>query len=51
MNDANRDGPERLKPLDEFTLADLESIRLILGATRSSTGASSTSTRSKRATS
>src|ERR1700722_19674987 len=30
MNDVNRDGAERLKPLDEFTLADLESIRLIL---------------------
>ena len=30
MNDVNRDGAERLKPLDEFTLADLESMRLIL---------------------
>jgi uncharacterized protein (TIGR04552 family) len=30
MNDVNRDGGERLKPLDEFTLSDLESIRLIL---------------------
>jgi uncharacterized protein (TIGR04552 family) len=30
MNDVNRDAVERLTPLDEFTLADLESIRLIL---------------------
>ncbi|MGD0679469.1 MAG: TIGR04552 family protein [Polyangiaceae bacterium] len=30
MNDVNRDGLERLKPLEEFTLADLEAIRLIL---------------------
>src|SRR5208337_2408565 len=30
MNDANRDAAERLKPLEEFTLADLEAIRLIL---------------------
>jgi uncharacterized protein (TIGR04552 family) len=30
MNDANRDAAERLKTLDEFTLADLESIRVIL---------------------
>ncbi len=30
MNDANREGVERLRTLDEFTLADLESIRLIL---------------------
>jgi uncharacterized protein (TIGR04552 family) len=30
MNDVNRDGAGRLKPLDEFTLTDLESIRLIL---------------------
>jgi uncharacterized protein (TIGR04552 family) len=30
MNEGNRDGGERLKTLDEFTLADLESIRLIL---------------------
>jgi uncharacterized protein (TIGR04552 family) len=30
MNDVNRDGAERLKPLDEFSLADLESVRLIL---------------------
>ncbi len=30
MNDANREASERLKPLDEFTLADLEAIRLIL---------------------
>jgi uncharacterized protein (TIGR04552 family) len=30
MNDVNRDGAERLKPLEDFTLADLESIRLIL---------------------
>jgi uncharacterized protein (TIGR04552 family) len=30
MTDVNRDGAGRLKPLDEFTLADLESIRLIL---------------------
>ncbi len=30
MNDANRDSGERLKALDEFTVADLESIRLIL---------------------
>jgi len=30
MNDVNRDGAERLKPLDQFSLADLESIRLIL---------------------
>ncbi|HEY8091870.1 MAG TPA: TIGR04552 family protein [Polyangiaceae bacterium] len=29
MNDVNRDA-ERLKPLDQFTLSDLESIRLIL---------------------
>jgi uncharacterized protein (TIGR04552 family) len=30
MNDAYREPGERLKPLDEFTLADLEAIRLIL---------------------
>ena len=30
MNDANRDRGGRLTPLDEFSLADLESIRLIL---------------------
>jgi uncharacterized protein (TIGR04552 family) len=30
MNDVNREGAERLTPLDQFTLADLESIRLIL---------------------
>jgi uncharacterized protein (TIGR04552 family) len=30
MNDANREAAERLKPLDHFTLSDLESIRLIL---------------------
>ena len=30
MNDADREPGERLKPLDEFTLADLEAIRLIL---------------------
>jgi uncharacterized protein (TIGR04552 family) len=30
MNDVYRDPAERLTPLDEFTLADLESIRLIL---------------------
>jgi uncharacterized protein (TIGR04552 family) len=30
MNDVNRDAVEGLTPLDEFTLADLESIRLIL---------------------
>jgi uncharacterized protein (TIGR04552 family) len=30
MNDVNRDAVEHLKPLDEFTLADLEAIRLIL---------------------
>jgi uncharacterized protein (TIGR04552 family) len=30
MNDVNRDGAERLKPLEDFTLADLESTRLIL---------------------
>jgi uncharacterized protein (TIGR04552 family) len=30
MSDANRDGAEHLKPLEDFTLADLESIRLIL---------------------
>jgi uncharacterized protein (TIGR04552 family) len=30
MNDVNRDGPEKLKPLDQFSLADLEAIRLIL---------------------
>ena len=30
MNDVNRDAVESLTPLDEFTLADLESIRLIL---------------------
>ncbi len=30
MNDTNREATERLKPLDEFTLADLEAIRLIL---------------------
>jgi len=30
MNDVNREPVERLKTLDEFTLADLESIRLIL---------------------
>jgi uncharacterized protein (TIGR04552 family) len=30
MNDVNRVDPERLKSLEDFTLADLESIRLIL---------------------
>jgi uncharacterized protein (TIGR04552 family) len=30
MNEVNRDTVERLKPLEAFTLADLESIRLIL---------------------
>jgi uncharacterized protein (TIGR04552 family) len=30
MNDVNRDGIEKLTPLDEFTLADLEALRLIL---------------------
>ncbi len=30
MNEVNQNGVERLKSLDEFTLADLESIRLIL---------------------
>jgi uncharacterized protein (TIGR04552 family) len=30
MNDVNRDAGERLKSLEEFTLADLESIRLVL---------------------
>src|ERR1700689_2544334 len=30
MNDVNRDGADRLKPLEEFTLTDLESIRIIL---------------------
>jgi uncharacterized protein (TIGR04552 family) len=30
MNDAYRDTAERLTPLDQFTLADLEAIRLIL---------------------
>ena len=30
MNDVNRDGGERLKPLDEFALSDLEALRLIL---------------------
>jgi uncharacterized protein (TIGR04552 family) len=30
MNDASREPSERLKALDEFTLADLEAIRLIL---------------------
>jgi uncharacterized protein (TIGR04552 family) len=30
MNDVYRDSAERLTPLDQFTLADLESIRLIL---------------------
>jgi uncharacterized protein (TIGR04552 family) len=30
MNDVSRDAVEGLRPLDEFTLADLESIRLIL---------------------
>jgi uncharacterized protein (TIGR04552 family) len=30
MNDAYRDPAERLTPLDQFTLADLEAIRLIL---------------------
>ncbi|MGH7298531.1 MAG: TIGR04552 family protein [Polyangiaceae bacterium] len=30
MNDANRDRAEHLRALDDFTLADLESIRLIL---------------------
>jgi uncharacterized protein (TIGR04552 family) len=30
MNDANRDSAERLKTFEEFTLADLESIRVIL---------------------
>jgi uncharacterized protein (TIGR04552 family) len=30
MNDVNRDAVESLTPLDEFTLADLESVRLIL---------------------
>jgi uncharacterized protein (TIGR04552 family) len=30
MSEAKQRGPERLKPLHEFTLADLESLRLIL---------------------
>jgi uncharacterized protein (TIGR04552 family) len=30
MSDAKKTGAERLKPLGEFTLADLESLRLIL---------------------
>src|SRR3979411_3122566 len=30
MNDVNRDAVETLTPFDEFTLADLEAIRLIL---------------------
>jgi hypothetical protein len=30
MNDVNRDAVERLTPLDEFTQADLESVRLML---------------------
>lgn len=30
MNEANRDGVGRLKTFDEFTLADLEAVRLIL---------------------
>lgn len=30
MNDVYRDGAERLKALDDFTLSDLESLRLIL---------------------
>jgi uncharacterized protein (TIGR04552 family) len=30
MPDSSRDGPERLKALEEFSLADLESIRLML---------------------
>jgi uncharacterized protein (TIGR04552 family) len=30
MNDADREGSERLKSLEEFTLADLESTRLVL---------------------
>jgi uncharacterized protein (TIGR04552 family) len=30
MNDVNRDAVERLTPFDEFTLADLECVRLIL---------------------
>ena len=30
MNDVNRDGVERLKPIEEFTLGDLEAVRLIL---------------------
>src|ERR1019366_2201679 len=30
MNDVTRAGAERLKPLEDFTLADLESTRLIL---------------------
>jgi uncharacterized protein (TIGR04552 family) len=30
MNDVNRDAVESLTPLDQFTLADLESVRLVL---------------------
>jgi uncharacterized protein (TIGR04552 family) len=30
VNDADRDAPERLKPLEQFTLADVEALRLIL---------------------
>ena len=30
MNDANRDATERLKPLEQFSLADLEALRLVL---------------------
>lgn len=30
MNDVNRDAVESLRPLDQFTLADLESVRLVL---------------------
>jgi len=30
MNDANRDAVERLKPLEQFSLADLEALRLVL---------------------
>jgi uncharacterized protein (TIGR04552 family) len=30
MNDVNRDAVESLRPIDDFTLADLESVRLVL---------------------
>jgi uncharacterized protein (TIGR04552 family) len=30
LNDSERDPPEHLRPIDQFTLADLEAIRLIL---------------------